>query len=459
MLPGLGPEGTANERMGQAVSKMTYTEAVEYILSVPKFTKKNEMKNTLELLERLGRPEREMKVIHVAGTNGKGSVCAFLSTMLVKAGKQTGLFTSPHLVKINERFQINIVPVGDEEFLAAYEEVWEAVEAMQRDGFAHPTYFELLFAMAMVLFRKKQMEYVVLETGLGGRLDATNMVEKPLITVITSISLDHTEILGDTIEKIAFEKAGIIKPGVSVVYDGRCREAEKVILARAEELHSPAFGLHEEMYEILANTEKSIDFSLDCGYYEHTKVTVPYLAHYQVINSALALLAMDVLDRKREIPIGMRVQAIGETAWQGRMETVLPGVVFDGGHNADGIREFVRTVQRVQEEQPVTLLFSAVMEKNYEKMIETICRETALSHVTVTEIPGDRNVPAGKLAEIFRRYTTAPVEAVPGISKAFSKALEKKGSGMLFCAGSLYLVGELKALLARQTGGDLDDQL
>lgn len=426
---------------------MTYTEAVEYILSVPKFTKKNKMENTIELMERLGRPERSMKIIHVAGTNGKGSVCAFLSTILVKAGKRTGLFTSPHLVKINERFQLNNESVSDEDFLAAYLKVQEAVESMQRDGFAHPTYFELLFALAMVLFEEKHMEYVVLETGLGGRLDATNMVEKPLAAVITSISLDHTEILGDTIGKIAFEKAGIIKPHVPVIYDGHCEEAERVIRERAKELHAPAFGLHEGMYEILANTEKSIDFSLNSGYYEHTEVTVPYLAHYQVINSALALLAMDVIDPKREISVGTRVQAIRETTWQGRMETVLPGVVFDGAHNADGVREFVRTVQRIQKERRVTLLFSAVMEKDYERMIQTICEQTELSHVTVTEIPGDRNVPAEKLAEVFRKYTKAPVRAVRKIGDAFDAALEEKKDGMLFCVGSLYLVGELKSLL------------
>lgn len=430
---------------------MNYTEAVEYILSVPKFTKKNKMENTVELMERLGRPERGMKVIHVAGTNGKGSVCAFLSTMLVKAGKQTGLFTSPHLVKINERFQINNEPVGDEDFLAAYRKVQAAVDAMQKDGFAHPTYFELLFALAMVLFSEKQMEYVVLETGLGGRLDATNMVEKPIATVITSISLDHTEILGDTIEQIAFEKAGIIKPHVPVIYDGHCKQAEHVILERAKELDAPAYGLHEDMYEILANTEKSIDFSLNCGYYEHTGVTIPYLAHYQVINSALALLAMDVIDEKREISIETRVSAIGETTWQGRMETVMPGVVFDGAHNADGVREFVRTVQRVQKERRVTLLFSAVMEKDYEKMIQTICEQTSLAHVVVTEIAGDRNVPAQKLAEVFRSYTKAPVAAVPVIADAFAEALKERQDGILFCVGSLYLVGELKGLL--ESGG------
>ena len=429
------------------VKDMNYTEAVEYILSVPKFTKKNKMENTIELMERLGRPERDLKVIHVAGTNGKGSVCAFLSTMLVWGRKRTGLFTSPHLVKINERFQIDNVPVEDGDFLKAYLKVQKAVEAMQKDGFAHPTYFELLFAMAMVIFKEKQVEYAVIETGLGGRLDATNMVEKPIATVITSISLDHTEILGETIEEIAFEKAGIIKPHVPVIYDGHCKEAEKVILARAEALDAPVSALREEMYEILGNTEKSIDFWLDNGYSVHTRVTVPYLAHYQVINSALALLAMEVIDSG--IPMETCVRAVKETAWQGRMETVMPGVVFDGAHNADGVREFVRTVCRVRKDRPVTLLFSAVLEKDYEKMIETICAQTEFAHVVVTEITGERNVPAERLAEVFRRYVKAPVEAVPQVKDAFRRALEEKRDSMLFCVGSLYLVGELKGLLAK----------
>ena len=400
-------------------------------------------------MERLGRPDRGMKVIHVAGTNGKGSVCAFLSEMLVKAGKRTALFTSPHLIRINERFQINNEPISDERFLAAYQKVQNVIDEMVRDGFPHATYFELLYATAMIAFLEAETEYVVLETGLGGRLDATNTIEHPIATVITSISLDHTEILGDTIEKIAGEKAGIIKKGVPVIYDGRNTEAENVILARAKELDAPAFGLHEEMYEILGNTDKSIDFSLNCGYYEHTKVTAPYLASYQVVNSALALLAMDVIDKKGEIPVELRVDAIRQTRWQGRMETVLPGVILDGAHNADGVKEFVRTVQSVQDKYPVVMLFSAVVEKNYEKMIETICTQTKPFAVVVTEIQGDRIVPANTLAEVFRKYTDAQVMAEPDIKDAFKKALAVKKDGLLFCAGSLYLVGELKGIIER----------
>lgn len=427
---------------------MTYEEAVDYIESVPKFTTKNKPENTIEMIRRLGRPERNMKVIHVAGTNGKGSVCAFLSSMLVAGGKKTGLFISPHLVKINERFQIDNIPVTDEEFLAAYEKVWKVIQEMQADGFAHPAYFEILFAVCLVLFAQHGVEYAVLETGLGGRLDATNVVEHPLVCVLTSISLDHTEILGDTIGQIAWEKAGIIKEGVPVIYDGRHNpEAEAVIRKRAQEQHATAVGLHEEMYQILDKTDKSIDFRLNDLYYEKRKITVPYPAPYQAANASLALLAMEKVDPSHEISCDVRLQAMAETRWEGRMETVLPGVIVDGAHNADGVREFVRTLNGVQEGRRIVLLFSAVVEKNYDRMIRTICETGRVSEVIATQIEGGRIVPAGELAGVFRKYTDAAVTAVADIGEAFETALAKREDGLLFCVGSLYLVGKIKALI------------
>ena len=426
--------------------KLNYTEAVEYILNVPKFTTKNKPEHTVELLKRLGHPECGMKVIHVAGTNGKGSVCAFLSEMLTLAGKKTALFTSPHLVRINERFQINNVPISDELFLESYQKVQAAIDGMVKDGLPHATYFELLYAVAMVAFQKEKAEYVVLETGLGGRLDATNTIEHPIATVITSISLDHTEILGDTIEKIAGEKAGIIKEGVPVIYDGRNEEAEKVIKKRAKELHAPAFALKEEMYEILGNTDKSIDFCLNCGYYEHAKVTAPYLAPYQVVNSSLALLAMDVIDPKQEISQDLRIRAIKETKWQGRMETVLPGVIVDGAHNADGIAQFVKTVQSVQERYRIILLFSAVVEKNYEEMIRILCQEKSVSEYVITLIEDKRAAQTEELKQIFQKYTDKPVVVKEELHQALTYLFSRKAGKAVYCLGSLYLTGMIKAI-------------
>lgn len=431
---------------------MNYTEAVEYVLSVPKFTKKNKLENTVELMERLGHPERRMKIIHVAGTNGKGSVCAYLSSILEHAGKKVGLFTSPHLVKINERFQINNEPISDAMFLSAYEKVWDAIQSMVKDGFYHPTYFEILFALCMVAFERENVEYVVLETGLGGRLDATNVVEHPIATVLTSISLDHTEILGDTVEKIAWEKAGILKQGVPVIYDANEKKAEPVILQKAKEMNAPAYPVDLSMCEILGRTDATIDYRLTNGQCQGWEVHVPYAASYQVMNSAVALTAFCVLNERFHLGIDRRAitEGIAHTRWQGRMETVLPGVILDGGHNASGIQEFVKTVQDLEKGRKITMLFSAVVEKNYEKMIREICEGTNLSSVVVTEIHNDRIVPAEKLKRIFEKYTKAKVTAVPVIEEAFEEAMREKGDGMLFCAGSLYLVGELKEILERR---------
>ena len=233
-----------------------------------------------------------------------------------------------------------------------------------------------------------------------------------------------------------------------MIYDG-CRgtAAEAVILGRAQKMHAPAVGLHREMYEILDKTDKSIDFELDALYYEKRKITVPYPAPYQAENASLALLAMEAVDPEHKIPCDVRLQAMADTHWQGRMETILPGVIVDGAHNEDGVREFVRTLNGVQEGRRIVLLFSAVVEKNYEQMIRTICETGRLSEVVATQIEGKRIVPAGELAGIFRKYTDAEVTAEEDIGKAFETALAKRGDGLLFCVGSLYLVGEIKALI------------
>ncbi len=444
---------------------MNYTEAVDYIESTPKFTKKNGPENTRELLDRIGHPEREMKVIHVAGTNGKGSVCAFLASILTNAGKHVGLFTSPHLVEITERFEIDGKQVSHETFARAAARVLDVTKEMIADGFAHPAYFELLFAAGLLIFKEAEVEYLVLETGLGGRLDATNLVERPIACVITSISLDHMEYLGDTVTKIAGEKAGIIKENVPVIYDGRNPEAEAVIAKTAAAMHAKAFRYDASMSQILGKTDKSIDFLLDCGYDEKIKVTVPYLAPYQVVNSSLALMTLRVIDPEHTVSTKQAVEGIAKTRWPGRMETVLPGVVLDGAHNADGIREFIRTVQSVQgepqkrpdgaevpdEPRRITLLFSAVSDKEYGKMIREICEGISLSAVVVTQVGGSREVPADRLAEAFRSASDVPVLVRTDAGEAFETALQLKEDGMLFCVGSLYLVGELKAILKEYT--------
>ena len=378
---------------------MTYEEAVAYIDETPKFTKKNSLEHTKECLRRLGSPQDKFKVIHVAGTNGKGSTCAFLTSILREAGYSCGLFTSPHLVEINERFQINEVNIDNDTFLKAFHKVKALADELVAEGSYHPTYFEMLFLMGLLIFG---------------------------------------------------EKAGIIVPGVPVIFDGNAPDAAEVIRETARKLGSPWYEVKREDTEIMRNTSAGIDFSFRNDYYGDTVFSIPFIARYQVMNSALALKTMEVL--RKEIPVSMdRLQeGIKRTRWQGRMETVLPGVIVDGAHNEDGVEKFVETAEHFQQEYPLTLLFSAVDDKDYRDMIQTICDRIHFEHVVVTSVGGYRQVPAEDFARLFENAGCDCVEAVPDLEEAFAKALQLRGEkGMLFCVGSLYLVGEIKDVIRR----------
>ena len=434
---------------------MNYEEAVAYIEETPKFTTKNKLSHTKECLRRLGNPEKKFRVIHVAGTNGKGSTCAFLTSIFREAGYSCGLFTSPHLVTINERFQINEKNIDDDTFLAAFLKVRALADELVAEGSYHPTYFEMLFLMGMVIFADAGVDYVMLETGLGGRLDATTAVEEPAACVITSISFDHMQYLGNTIREIAGEKAGIIVPGVPVIFDGNDPEAAKVIRDQAEKLGSPWFEVKREDAEIKGITSGGIDFSVKNGYYGNTVFSIPFIARYQVMNASLVLKTVEVLKQQISIPEDAVKKGLLETRWQGRMETVLPGVIVDGAHNEDGVEKFVETAEHFQKEYPLTLLFSAVDDKDYTDMIRTILGRIRFRHVVVTQVGGYRKVPAEALAEIFRREGCPSAQAFEDTEAAFRAALALKGEdGMLFCVGSLYLVGEIKELLRKEDAND-----
>lgn len=413
---------------------------------------KHPPEHTRELLSRLGNPQEGIKIIHVAGTNGKGSVCAYLNAMLLAGGKKTGLFTSPHLVRINERFQINGEDVSDEQFLDAFLKVEKAAKEYEAEGEGHPSYFETLFLMGMLIFKEAGVEYLVMETGLGGRLDATNVVEKPLACIITSISRDHTEYLGDTLEAIAGEKAGIIKAGVPVIYDASQPGPASVIAAKAKEMGSPAWPMEPSFYEMKTQSREGITFTFAYPGGEKAELAIPYVAKYQMMNASLAFYTMHILQDVHDIPKNVLAEGLSKIKWPCRMEMAAPGVIIDGAHNEDGIAQFVSTAGYFAKENEITILFTAVADKHYHEMIGEICEGIHPSHVVATQIDGSRVVPAEVLAEDFRKAGCTDVCAEPEIGAAYEKALEKKGSGMLFCVGSLYLAGELKAYLAKRNG-------
>jgi len=413
---------------------------------------KHPPEHTRELLSRLGNPQEGIKIIHVAGTNGKGSVCAYLNAMLLAGGKKTGLFTSPHLVRINERFQINGEDVSDEQFLNAFLKVEKAAKEYEAEGEGHPSYFETLFLMGMLIFKEAGVEYLVMETGLGGRLDATNVVEKPLACIITSISRDHTEYLGDTLEAIAGEKAGIIKAGVPVIYDASQPGPASVIAAKAKEMGSPAWPMEPSFYEMKTQSREGITFTFAYPGGEKAELAIPYVAKYQMMNASLAFYTMHILQDVHDIPKNVLAEGLSKIKWPCRMEMAAPGVIIDGAHNEDGIAQFVSTAGYFAKENEITILFTAVADKHYHEMIGEICEGIHPSHVVATQIDGSRVVPAEVLAEDFRKAGCTDVCAEPEIGAAYEKALGKKGSGMLFCVGSLYLAGELKAYLAKRNG-------
>ena len=434
----------------------TYEEAAAYIEELPKFTRKHTLEHTKLFLKRLGNPAVDRKVVHVAGTNGKGSVCAYLQAILMAEGKRTGFFTSPHLVSVNERIRVDNVQIDNETFLEVFREVLKTVYEMVEDGIEHPSYFEFLFGMGMKAFEKTDVEYIVLETGLGGRLDATNALEKPSVSVITSISLDHTAILGDTIEKIAGEKAGIIKPEVPVFFDGSNEKASEVIRKKAKEQGASCREVTKNAYEIKEVHRKYIAFSRRSAYDKDVIFKVPICGCYQAMNAELALETVEYLLSGEEIHIEKWKKALEGLRWEGRMERVAEHITVDGAHNPGAMEAFVESVKALDESErgEIVLLFSAVSDKKYDQMIEYLCKNLEIKACVVTQIQDERGVPAEELAEIFRKYTEKPVYCKEELEEAVKTAKKERGeSGEIYCLGSLYLVGMIKKLLA---GGATD---
>ncbi|MBR6477808.1 MAG: bifunctional folylpolyglutamate synthase/dihydrofolate synthase, partial [Lachnospiraceae bacterium] len=343
------------------------------------------MDDTKAFLRRLGSPDKGFKIIHVAGTNGKGSVCAYLRYVLEEAGYGVCAFTSPHLVDVRERFLIRGEMVSKEEFLKAFLEVYDMIpwemlskeeefneEGKLPEGFYHPTFFEYLFFMAMLLFRDAKPDYVILETGLGGRLDATNSVSRKELSVITRISLDHMEYLGDTTEKIAGEKAGIIAKDAPVIYFDDDKKISAVFDKTAEKIGAKACPVSKKDYALVKFQNKNIDFSLSTSYYNDINVTLHTAALYQMENAALAVRAIEELDQGRTISADQIRDGLAKTFWPGRMEEVLPNVFVDGAHNEDGVRAFLESVRADGWQGERILVFSAVKDKQYEKMLGEI---------------------------------------------------------------------------------------
>ena len=440
---------------------MTWEEAVEHINSVSRYGNRPGAECTKALLARLGNPERELKIIHIAGTNGKGSVCMYIAGMLRSLGLNTGVFTSPHLIRVNEIIRVNAELISVEAFPVCFEKVHRAELELLKDGFGQISYFDFFVGIAMLYYAMKKPDVVILETGLGGRLDSTNAVESPVMTVITSISLDHVAILGATAEKIAAEKAGIIKHGAPVVYVAG-QEYSHVIEEKAEAMGIKAAGVEKSQCEIHEIGSKHIDFSLDSIYYKDNVFRLATPAVYQVMNAALAMtavqmlvesrcfdrIAYDSMDRQNYIDRIRR--GLESVTWEGRMEQVCEGFYIDGAHNPDGIAALLDTAAAMKKNTRghYVLMFSAVNDKEYSSMIKEICDSNIFDEYVITQIEGARCLDVSKIADTFRRYTDGHVNEEPDVGQAVKKSVECfGGNATVICAGSLYLAGEVRKVM------------
>ena len=444
---------------------ISVTECEDFLNQVPSFTDKHTIEDTRAYLDFLGNPDENMKIIHVAGTNGKGSVCSYISSILMKAGYSVGMFTSPHLVKITERFQVDGKPISDGVFVEVFIEMLRRTveynsDKGNTDSFYFPTYFEYLFFMAMLLYDVYPVDYLVLETGLGGRLDATNAVKKPLVSVITEIGFDHMQYLGETIEEIAFEKAGIIKSGVPIVFFDKRDESTAVIKKRALELDSRAVVVESRNIQDIRRIEdeagnKYVAFSLNSLYDKYVDIRLSTEALYQTENAALAVETAGILrglgTEISELDIR---EGLLSAKWEGRMEEVRPGIYVDGAHNIDGITAFLESIKDMNCSGRKLMLFGIVSDKQYKEIVRSILAAREFEQIYVAVLETSRSLSVSDLKGAFEDAKDelgiigVPVKYYSNVRDAITDIITNRKSGdMVFVAGSLYLAGQIKGML------------
>lgn len=423
---------------------MTIDETMAYIHATAWQGSRPGLSRITALLSALGNPERGLRCIHIAGTNGKGSTSAMLDAILRAAGYRTALFISPYLYSFGERMQINGTPIGDDALSRVIERIRPAVDAMED----RPTEFELITAAAFVYFAEEGVDVAVIEVGMGGRLDATNVLEAPLLSVITGIALDHTAYLGDTVEAIAREKAGILRPGtpaVSGALDGGVRRVLREEAARR--------GTEIAFTDLTSLRDvRPSRFGTDFSYRGREGLHIPFAAAYQPRNAALVLDACDALTAGG-LPLTEEAIARGlrEVAWPGRFEYFShdPDVVFDGSHNPEGIEAALLSIETLYEGK-VLLLTGVMGDKDYGAMIATLSHRVARAFCVRPDNP--RALPADLLAAAWQAGGVA-AEGYPTVPAAMQAAVATaREEGLpLFILGSLYLYREAKdAFLAVQ---------
>lgn len=429
---------------------MKYQEAMKYITEVGNFGSNYGLERTYKLLELLDNPQDKLKIIHVAGTNGKGSTTAMITSMLKGCGYKVGMYTSPFLEEFEERIQINGENIPKEKLAQLITKIKYAVDKVIEEGYNHPTEFEIITVLMFLYFATEEVDFAVVEVGLGGRLDSTNVIT-PILSVITSISFDHTNLLGNTLEEIAAEKAGIIKSCIPTVIYPQEEMAERVISSKCQELDSKLYKINKEDAKLINIIKEDkiyqqVKVKLDDEY----DVKLPLLGEHQILNLAVALKALEVIkDKAPKLNRESIVKSLATVRWNGRLEIMSnsPYVVIDGAHNIQGITQLDKNIKKYFEYKDMYLILGILADKDVEHMVKVI---TPKAKKVFTVTPNSmRAETAEELMNEVKKYNES-CEAYNDYKNAFEDALKLcKKDDLLLISGSLYMIGEMRGIIKK----------
>lgn len=424
---------------------MNYQEALSYINDKDKYGSRLGLESIGKLLELLGNPHIGLKYLHVAGTNGKGSTSSYLAHILQTAGYKVGLYTSPYLERFNERIQINGIDIPDDTLGRITSIVKSSADIMVSEGLEHPTTFELLTAIAFLYYKEEATDYVVLEVGLGGRFDSTNIIENSLVSIITTLDYDHILELGDTLAKIAYQKAGIIKQNGLVISYPQAEEAKDVICEVAKDKKAELYFSPNDTIDITEENEFGSIFNYTFEGKKLDNLKISMIGEYQVYNASLAVTALLVLRNKGLLEITDEEirDGLNKTRWKGRLEVLRrnPTFLIDGAHNVQGINQLAKALKLFDYDKLI-LGIGILKDKDVSHMVELLAPMADM--IVVTEVKMPRKLEAEELAKEIRKYNKnvfVEVEIKDAIQKTFDLATE---ADLIVFGGSLYLIGEVR---------------
>lgn len=425
---------------------MNYEEALNYINDMEKFGSRPGLREITKLMDLLDNPQKGLKFIHVGGTNGKGSTTSYISNMLQEEGYKVGVFTSPYLVRFNERIAINHNDIPDEKLASITEKIKNVIPLMLEEGYEHPTTFEIITAISLIYFKEENVDYIVYEVGLGGREDSTNVIDSPLAAVLTTIDYDHIDVLGSTLKEIAYQKAGIIKENTVVISYPQKDEAKGEIEKAAKDTNSKLFYCPLENISIKESTDKGSRFDFKYKDVEFKDLKITLLGKYQIYNATMAIFTMIKLRELGKIEISDKsiIKGLSDTRWGGRLEIISeePRILIDGAHNVQGANTLKESLSLFKYSRLI-LGFSVLKDKDYDHIIETII--PMADEVILTDIPIPRRMPLDEMKKHVEGFAKGKVFVEGDNRKALEKAIDLYEEGdLIVFAGSLYLIGNIK---------------